>query len=170
LHSSRQNKHHRPARLSVGRALPNARGPGPRRAHTEMQGTPHGSAAILPLFLRRVQLPIPLGLNLPLMPDEHVVRRDGADRAVQTNIVVMLRPSGGNFQGIDRFTGLFLSMVASPQKPASVSPDKIIVAPQRPSVSTSGLPVIRPQSAASAEGPTPHRTSGTLVNPTDRRL
>jgi hypothetical protein len=29
-------------------------------------------AAILPLFPRRVQLPIPLGLNLLLMPGEHV--------------------------------------------------------------------------------------------------
>jgi len=47
-------------------------------------------AAILPLFPRRVQLPIPLGLNLLLMPGEHVLRRDVADGAVQTNVVVML--------------------------------------------------------------------------------
>ena len=40
-------------------------------------------AAILPLFLRRVQLPIPLGLNLLLMPGEHVLRRHVTDRAVQ---------------------------------------------------------------------------------------
>jgi hypothetical protein len=45
-------------------------------------------AAILPLFLRRVQLPIPLGLNLLLMPDEHVLRRHVTDRAVQPEIVV----------------------------------------------------------------------------------
>src|SRR6202795_137185 len=47
-------------------------------------------AAILPLFLRRVQLPIPLGLNLLLMPGEHVLRRDVADGTVQTHVVVML--------------------------------------------------------------------------------
>ena len=41
-------------------------------------------AAILPLFPRRVQLPIPLGLNLLLMPGEHVLWRDVADGAVQT--------------------------------------------------------------------------------------
>jgi hypothetical protein len=35
-------------------------------------------AAILPLFPRRHQLPIPLGLNLLLMPCEHVLRRDVA--------------------------------------------------------------------------------------------
>ena len=40
-------------------------------------------AAILPLFLRRVQLPIPLGLNLLLMPGEHVLRLHVTDRAVQ---------------------------------------------------------------------------------------
>src|SRR5262249_37335494 len=47
-------------------------------------------AAILPLFPRRVQLPIPLGLNLLLMPGEHVLWRDVADSAVQTHVVVML--------------------------------------------------------------------------------
>jgi len=47
-------------------------------------------AAILPMFPRRFQLPIPLGLNLLLMPGEHVLWRDIADRAVQTNLVVML--------------------------------------------------------------------------------
>src|SRR6202171_1819212 len=35
-------------------------------------------AAILPLFPRRFQLPIPLGLNLLLMSDKHVFRRDVA--------------------------------------------------------------------------------------------
>src|SRR5215469_7730685 len=47
-------------------------------------------AAILPLFLRRVQLPIPLGLNLLLMPGEHVLWSDVADGTVQANVVVML--------------------------------------------------------------------------------
>lgn len=47
-------------------------------------------AAIPPLFPRRFQLPIPLGLNLLLMPGEHVLWRDVTDRAVQTNVVVML--------------------------------------------------------------------------------
>src|SRR5215469_4009489 len=47
-------------------------------------------AAILPLFLRRVQLPIPLGLNLLLTPGEHVLWSDVADGTVQANVVVML--------------------------------------------------------------------------------
>jgi len=33
-------------------------------------------AAILPLFPHRLQLPVPLGENLLLMPAEHVPRRD----------------------------------------------------------------------------------------------
>jgi hypothetical protein len=45
-------------------------------------------AAVLPLFPRCLQLPIPVGLNLLLMPGEHVLWRDVADGAVQT--VVML--------------------------------------------------------------------------------
>src|SRR5439155_9535090 len=47
-------------------------------------------AAILPLFLRRVQLPIPLGLNLLLVPGEHVLWSDVADGTVQANVVVVL--------------------------------------------------------------------------------
>ena len=47
-------------------------------------------AAILPLFLRRVQLPMPLGLNLLLVPGEHVLWSDVADGTVQANVVVML--------------------------------------------------------------------------------
>ena len=47
-------------------------------------------AAILPLFPRRLQLPIPLGVNLLLMPGEHVLRRVVAKGGVQTNVVVML--------------------------------------------------------------------------------
>jgi hypothetical protein len=46
--------------------------------------------AILPLFPRRLQFPIPLGLNLLLMPGEHVLRRDVTNGAVQTHVVVML--------------------------------------------------------------------------------
>ncbi len=46
--------------------------------------------AIPPLFPRRLQLPIPLGLNLLLMPGEHVLWRDVADGAVQTDVVVVL--------------------------------------------------------------------------------
>jgi len=47
-------------------------------------------AAILPLFPRRLQLPIPLGLDLLLMPGEHVLWRDVAYRTVQADVVVML--------------------------------------------------------------------------------
>jgi hypothetical protein len=47
-------------------------------------------AAILPLFPRRLQFPIPVGLNLLLMPSEHVRRRDVADGTVQTDVVVMV--------------------------------------------------------------------------------
>ena len=46
-------------------------------------------AAILLLFPRRLQFPIPVGLNLLLMPGEHVLRRDVTDGPVQTHIVVM---------------------------------------------------------------------------------
>jgi len=47
-------------------------------------------AAILPLFPRRLQFPIPVGLNLLLMPGEHVLRRDVADGTIQTDVVVMV--------------------------------------------------------------------------------
>ena len=47
-------------------------------------------AAILPPFPRCLQFPIPLGLNLALIPGEHVLRRDVPDGAVQPNVVVML--------------------------------------------------------------------------------
>jgi hypothetical protein len=42
------------------------------------------------LFPRRLRLPITLILNLLLPPGEHVLRRDVANGAVQTNVVVML--------------------------------------------------------------------------------
>jgi hypothetical protein len=48
------------------------------------------AAATLPLFARRFQLPIPLGMNLVPMPSEHVARRDASDGAVQANVVVRL--------------------------------------------------------------------------------
>ena len=44
----------------------------------------------LPLLSRRLQLPVPLGVDLLLTPGEHVLRRDVANRAVQTDVVVML--------------------------------------------------------------------------------
>ncbi len=44
----------------------------------------------LPLFSRRLQLAIPLGMNLLLTAGEHVVRRDVADGAVQADVVVIL--------------------------------------------------------------------------------
>ena len=47
-------------------------------------------ATNLPLLPRRLQLSIPLGVDLRLKPGEHVLRRDVADRAVQADIVVML--------------------------------------------------------------------------------
>jgi hypothetical protein len=45
--------------------------------------------ANLPLFSRCLQLPIPLGVDLPT-PGAHVLRRDIADGIVQADIVVML--------------------------------------------------------------------------------
>jgi hypothetical protein len=39
--------------------------------------------AILPRLLRRVQFPIPVGLNLLLLPGEHVLRRDVTDSVVK---------------------------------------------------------------------------------------
>ena len=47
-------------------------------------------AANLSLFSRILQLPIPLVVDLPLTPGEHVLRGDVADRAVQADVVVML--------------------------------------------------------------------------------
>jgi len=44
----------------------------------------------LPLLSRRLQLPVPLGVDLLLTPGDHVLRRDVANRAVQTDVVVML--------------------------------------------------------------------------------
>src|ERR1700674_1350313 len=46
-------------------------------------------AATLPLFPRRRQLPIPPGMDLLLMPGEHVLRRDAVDGAVQADAAVM---------------------------------------------------------------------------------
>ena len=44
----------------------------------------------LPLFSRRLQLPIALGMDLLLTTGEHVLRRDVANRTVQADVVVML--------------------------------------------------------------------------------
>jgi hypothetical protein len=51
-------------------------------------------ATNLPLFPRRLQLPVPLGLNLLLMPGEHVLRRDVSDGAVQTRRRARSAPGG----------------------------------------------------------------------------
>ena len=63
-------------------------------APDEPAGPPVASRDVLamnlPLFPRSLQLPIPLGLNLLLMPGEHVLRRDVSDGAVQTHVIVML--------------------------------------------------------------------------------
>ena len=47
-------------------------------------------AAVLPLFPSRLQFPVPLILNLLLVPGEHVFGRDVTDGAIQTHVVVML--------------------------------------------------------------------------------
>jgi hypothetical protein len=47
-------------------------------------------AAILPRFLRRLQLPGPLSPVHLLMPGEHLIRPDPAKTVVQTNVVGML--------------------------------------------------------------------------------
>jgi hypothetical protein len=44
-------------------------------------------ATSLSLLPRRLQLPVPLGVDLRLTPGEHVLRRDVANRAVQADIV-----------------------------------------------------------------------------------
>jgi len=43
-----------------------------------------------PVFPHRLQLSVPLGLNLLLMPGEHVLGRDVSDGSIQAHIVVML--------------------------------------------------------------------------------
>jgi hypothetical protein len=47
-------------------------------------------AAILPVFSRRFQFPIPVDLNLLLASGQHILRRDLADGTVQADVVVML--------------------------------------------------------------------------------
>ncbi len=44
----------------------------------------------LPPFSRLLQLPIPLGMELLLTPGEHVLRRNVARGAVQSEVVVIL--------------------------------------------------------------------------------
>jgi hypothetical protein len=50
-------------------------------------------ATNLPVFPRRLQLSVPLGVNLLLMPGKHVLRRDVSDGAVQTHVIAMLHVS-----------------------------------------------------------------------------
>src|SRR5712692_5909620 len=59
-------------------------------ANSKLSASRGPVASIPPLFSCRLQLPVPLGLNLLLMPGEHVLRRDVADGAVETHVVVML--------------------------------------------------------------------------------
>jgi hypothetical protein len=69
-------------------------------------------AAILPLFPCRFQLPIPLGLNLLLMPGEHVPRRDvsdGAAAAQDRTCFHQMPPQNGNFF----FRGVVLPLLLS---------------------------------------------------------
>jgi len=47
-------------------------------------------ATNLPLLPPRLQLPIPVGVDLLRSPGEHFLRRDVADRTVQADVVVML--------------------------------------------------------------------------------
>jgi hypothetical protein len=52
---------------------------------------------MLPLFPRSLQLPILVDLNLLPMPDEHVLRRDIADGAVQTNELAIDAERNGDY-------------------------------------------------------------------------
>jgi len=45
-------------------------------------------ATNLPLLSRRLQLPIPVGVDLLLTPGEHILRRDVADRTVAVCVIV----------------------------------------------------------------------------------
>jgi len=47
-------------------------------------------AAILPLFPRRLQLPVAFGVNFALASAQHILRRNVADGTVQADVVVML--------------------------------------------------------------------------------
>ena len=84
--------------LELGEGKPSRpvlRGPGGRKAAWLLGSNPfHQSrgpvVSVLPPFSCRLQLPVPLGLNLVLMPGEHVLRRDVTDGAVQADVVVML--------------------------------------------------------------------------------
>src|SRR5579864_9447314 len=44
----------------------------------------------LTLLSRRLQFPVPIGVDFLLTPGEHVLRRNVANRAVQADVVVML--------------------------------------------------------------------------------
>jgi hypothetical protein len=45
-------------------------------------------AAILPVFSRRFQFPMPVDLNLLMASRQHILRRDIADGTVQADVVV----------------------------------------------------------------------------------
>jgi hypothetical protein len=65
--------------------------------------------AILPLLPSRLQLPIPLGVNLLLAPGTHVLRRDVPDGAVQTEVVVMLQVTFNEAPGIFKRRSVILT-------------------------------------------------------------
>src|ERR1700690_1283528 len=54
----------------------------------------------LPLFSRLRQLAIPFRMDLLLTPGEHVLRSDVANRAVQTNVVVMVNVTRHQTPGV----------------------------------------------------------------------
>jgi len=60
-------------------------------------------------------MPISVGLNLLLMPGEHVLRRDVTDSAVQTDAVVML------FVTLPTMELQAKSITAEPAAPRSVA-------------------------------------------------
>jgi hypothetical protein len=72
-------------------------------------------AAILPLFPRRFQFPIPVGLNLLLMPGEHVLRRDGTAANLQSSAVVVGRSSKMSIADQARDIGLAWERMPEPR-------------------------------------------------------
>ena len=59
----------------------------PNMRELNLQGFLATNLSLLPCLL---QLPVALRMNLLLPPSEHVIRRDVARGAVQTDVVVML--------------------------------------------------------------------------------
>jgi hypothetical protein len=65
-------------------------GAAPESPATSNLSASRGSvASVPPLFSCGLQLPVPLGLNLLLMPSEHVLQSDVTDGAVETHVVVI---------------------------------------------------------------------------------